>query len=234
MEDPVLAHIPLVWMMAQLKPFLEMDISHLWTHDMYEIDYTRQEGGNLERFITLDPGTGENRKVAIKDSKSADFKFRFFTTESIRHPGRTFWNEKGRYIPALPVPSNEYVHFSVRLLLSTEAITTPGESLRGAAAEVLAPNHNRAVATWTFPRRKNVPPVNLDEDELGDYEIDTLRQWLLYEKQRIIGNHTPVGDPPNPELHEIIYPLVNHLDLSSRQTLTWRDQSTSRRFLGIF
>ncbi|OAG42671.1 hypothetical protein AYO21_02954 [Fonsecaea monophora] len=192
-RDGALAHFALVWMMDQLKDFLNFDVSGLW------ISPGNAREGQPNAFENLNPVTSRSRprlpwtwgvnldmqrpEATLEDSMA---NIHWAGGRHVREPRRDFWDGEGIQTPAVQantITSNEVLHFSVRMLLAKNVVNVP---LCLTVCKCEQVDH---MIRWTIescgePRAR----YTMAEDTCTEGELRLLRTWLDSEDSRITEN----------------------------------------------
>lgn len=227
-SDGALAHFALIWMMDQLKNFLNFDVNHLWIPAVEPYDVIPKDSGNGIRrtYIDNDDAKRATGKIRLEEyDKPAltiwvvtvvDTKRSIHTAggDHVREPCRHFWDQKG--IRAVEQPdagsSKEKLHFSVRILLAKNVIDVP-PCLTVSKCEPV-----NAGIQWTIEPLDGLweKKYVMEEDEVTDDEFKLLHKWL-----ECVESHLSSVAEWGKTRNEIRRAIPTSLSVLMTQTLGW-------------
>lgn len=164
-EDTGLADITLVWMIAQLYPFLDFDLSYIYAQRRLTMEYYREHGMPIRSW-----GLGK-----IYNSMGGIERL---AGKKIRTPGHYYVMDPltGKSTEDILTNTEEYIHSSVRVRKILEG---PGPNDKGtyiplalAKWKVVGNPHDRNVR-WVH-RHLGEQQLVIPEDEMSDIELQLL------------------------------------------------------------
>lgn len=189
--DGALAHFPLVWMIDQLKDFLDFDVKSLWIsglagqRDRAFKNNAQHPGGKI-RIEECDKIALTILVDTVKDTKSSIHRL---GGDHVRQPRLHFWDKEGIQVSKKldAESSKETLHYSVRILLQEEVMSVP-LGLEMSKCEDIGGS-----CQWTIESREGSKPEYLmKEENFTDDEFNLLRLWLDSEKSYLT-SETDVG-----------------------------------------